>query len=155
MEFLPLWDKDIYTRRFFVLFKIHTFEIVHLAGCCWLTPVILATHEAEIRRIMVWSQPWQIVHKTLSQKIHHKKGLVEWLKLKIPVPHTHTKNCTPFWVAWKHLSPCSIQPGMWIILCPMYPWCACYIPVIHFSRFLCYEMVSHIDYCGIATLIFK
>jgi hypothetical protein len=33
-----------------------------------LTPVILATQEAEIRRIKVQSQPGQIVHKTLSQK---------------------------------------------------------------------------------------
>jgi hypothetical protein len=30
--------------------------------------VILATQEAEISRIMVQSQPRQIVHKTLSQK---------------------------------------------------------------------------------------
>jgi hypothetical protein len=33
-------------------------------------PVILATQEAEIRRIMVQSQPRQ-------KKSHHKKGLVE------------------------------------------------------------------------------
>jgi hypothetical protein len=33
-----------------------------------LTPVILATQEAEIRRITVLSQSRQIVHKTLSQK---------------------------------------------------------------------------------------
>jgi hypothetical protein len=33
----------------------------------WLTPVILATQEAEIRRIEVRSQPpGEIVHKTLS-----------------------------------------------------------------------------------------
>jgi hypothetical protein len=32
-----------------------------LAGCQWLTPVILATQEAEIRRITVGSQPGQIV----------------------------------------------------------------------------------------------
>jgi hypothetical protein len=33
-----------------------------------LTPVILATREAESRRIEVQSQPWQIVCKTLSLK---------------------------------------------------------------------------------------
>jgi hypothetical protein len=34
----------------------------------WLTPIILATQEAEVRRIMVGSQPGQMVHKTLSEK---------------------------------------------------------------------------------------
>jgi hypothetical protein len=38
------------------------------ARCWWLTPVILATQEADIRRIMVQSQPGQIVHETLSRK---------------------------------------------------------------------------------------
>jgi hypothetical protein len=53
-----------------------------LARHWWLTPVILATQEAEIRRIMVQSQPGQIVRKTLSRKkTHHKKGLGEWLKV--------------------------------------------------------------------------
>jgi hypothetical protein len=49
----------------------------------WLTPAILATQEAEIRRISVQSQPGQIVLETLSQKnpLHTKKGLVEWLKV--------------------------------------------------------------------------
>jgi hypothetical protein len=28
------------------------------------------------------SKPRQIVHKTLSQKTFHKKGLVEWLKVR-------------------------------------------------------------------------
>jgi hypothetical protein len=32
----------------------------------WLTPVILATAEAEIRRIVVWSQPRHIGQETLS-----------------------------------------------------------------------------------------
>jgi hypothetical protein len=36
------------------------------ALCRWLTPIILATQEAEIRRIMVQSQPKQIVHQSLS-----------------------------------------------------------------------------------------
>jgi hypothetical protein len=39
----------------------------------WLTPVILATQEAEIRRIAVRSQPGQIVRETLSQKTLHQK----------------------------------------------------------------------------------
>jgi hypothetical protein len=34
----------------------------------WFMPVILATQEAEIRRIMVGGQPRQIVLQTLSQK---------------------------------------------------------------------------------------
>jgi hypothetical protein len=46
-------------------------------------PIILATQEAEIRRIVVQSQPGHIVCKTLSQKnpSQKKNGLVEWLKL--------------------------------------------------------------------------
>jgi hypothetical protein len=43
-----------------------------IAGHRWLTPVILATQEAEIRRITVQSQLGQIVWETLSQKTLHK-----------------------------------------------------------------------------------
>jgi hypothetical protein len=56
------------------------------AECGWPTPVILATQEAEIRRVAVQSQPRQIVYRTLSQKKKKKKksqkGLVEWFKVK-------------------------------------------------------------------------
>jgi hypothetical protein len=45
--------------------------------------VILATQEAEIRRILVQSLPGQIVCKILSQKtLSQKIALVEWLKVK-------------------------------------------------------------------------
>jgi hypothetical protein len=40
-------------------------------------PVILATQEAEIRKIAIRSQPGQIVCETLSQKYQYKKWLVE------------------------------------------------------------------------------
>jgi hypothetical protein len=52
-------------------------------GHQWLTPIILATQEAEIRRIKFGSQPGQTVPKTLSQKYttHNIKGLAEWLKV--------------------------------------------------------------------------
>jgi hypothetical protein len=36
-------------------------------------PIILATQEAEIRRIAVQSQPGKIAQETLSQKYQHKK----------------------------------------------------------------------------------
>jgi hypothetical protein len=38
----------------------------------WLTPVILATQEAELRRIVVQIGPGQIVYETLSRKTLHK-----------------------------------------------------------------------------------
>jgi hypothetical protein len=63
--------------------KIHFF-----AGCQWLTPIILAAHEVEIRRIPVQSQPKQIIYETLlgqgwgRRADLHKKGLVENLKIQ-------------------------------------------------------------------------
>jgi hypothetical protein len=48
------------------------------AGHWWLTLVMLAIQKAEIRKIVVRSQPGQTGCETLSQKkTHHKKGLVE------------------------------------------------------------------------------
>jgi hypothetical protein len=52
-------------------------KVNRLAGCQSLIPVILSTQEAEIRRIMVQSQPRQIACETLSQKKPSQKGLVE------------------------------------------------------------------------------
>jgi hypothetical protein len=40
----------------------------------WLILVILGTHETEIRRITVLSQPGQIVHETIWKISNTKKG---------------------------------------------------------------------------------
>jgi hypothetical protein len=58
--------------------------------CWWLTSVILATWEAEIKSIWVQSQSGQIQHKIYLKKTQHKKGcwdcavtqVVEWLASK-------------------------------------------------------------------------
>jgi hypothetical protein len=66
------------------------------AGCWWLTPVILTTQEAEIRKIAVQSQPWSNSSQdSISIKLFPKKGLVQWLKVKalsssLSTTHTHT-----------------------------------------------------------------
>jgi hypothetical protein len=52
-------------------------KITKAAGHWWLMPLIVATQEAEIRRITVQSLTRQIVHETLSQK----RRLVEWLQV--------------------------------------------------------------------------
>jgi hypothetical protein len=62
----------------------------------WLTPVILATQEAEIRRIKVQSQHQQIVCKPLSRKPLHEYraggvGQGESPEFK-PQYQTHTKS---------------------------------------------------------------
>jgi hypothetical protein len=46
----------IYTCKHVCIYK--TFKMSNRARCQLLTPVILATQEAEIRRIEVQSQPW-------------------------------------------------------------------------------------------------
>jgi hypothetical protein len=50
------------------LFRIRRRKTENLAGCQWLTPVILATWEADIRRTVVLGQPGQIILKTPPPK---------------------------------------------------------------------------------------
>jgi hypothetical protein len=59
-------------------------------------PVILATQEAEIRRMEVQSQPGKIVGKTPSLKYPSQKRLAEWLRVKAlsSSPSTAKKNCS-------------------------------------------------------------
>jgi hypothetical protein len=49
-------------------------KMTFLAGHWWLTPVILATQEAGIRKITVPSQPEQIVLEIYLEKPITKKG---------------------------------------------------------------------------------
>jgi hypothetical protein len=54
---------------------------LYASWALWLTPVILATEEARIRRIMVQNQPRKIVYKTLSrEKKKSQKRAGEQLK---------------------------------------------------------------------------
>jgi hypothetical protein len=58
-------------------------------------PVILATQETEIRRIVVQSQPRQIVQETLSQKYLTQKGVAGVVAQSIGTefkPHYHKIN---------------------------------------------------------------
>jgi hypothetical protein len=54
---------------------------ITLSWCWWLTPIILATQKAEIRRVMVQSQTGQNNVRPYLEKIHYEIGLVEWVKV--------------------------------------------------------------------------
>jgi hypothetical protein len=75
-----------------------------LARRWWLTPVILATQEAEIRRIAIRSQPWALnsLWDPSLKKIHHKEKKMEWLKVQAKFkPHylkkKERKQCATSW----------------------------------------------------------
>jgi hypothetical protein len=70
----------MWLRYFLHIYECGTLKLVEVilrrgmgAKCQWLVPVILATQEAEIRRIAVQRQPRQTVQETLSKKKPIKK----------------------------------------------------------------------------------
>jgi hypothetical protein len=71
------WESVILDQKPFYALHICLVKNIHSAGLWWLMSVILATPEAEISRIVVWSGlklvPGQIVHKTLSRKYPSQK----------------------------------------------------------------------------------
>jgi hypothetical protein len=62
---------------------------LNIARHQWLTSIILATQEAEIRRIAVQSQPGQIVHETLSQKYPTQKRVSRVAQVVEQLPTKH------------------------------------------------------------------
>jgi hypothetical protein len=68
LDFLGLYWVFCHLAHQTDLFRERMLKSVIIAGHWWLTPVILATQETEIRRIEIRSQPKLIVWETLSQK---------------------------------------------------------------------------------------
>jgi hypothetical protein len=72
-------------------------------------PVTLPPQEAEIRRMLVWSQPWQIVCMTLSWKTHQKKDWWSgswcrpWVQILVPQKNRE-KNGRKEGKKWKEIN---------------------------------------------------
>jgi hypothetical protein len=60
-----------------------------MAEHLWLTPVIPATQEAQIRRTEVRSQPRQTVYKTLLRKYPTEKRAGRVAQVVEPLPNKH------------------------------------------------------------------
>jgi hypothetical protein len=58
----------------------HFSQMIKSAWSQWLMPVIVATQEGDIRRIVVRSQPRQIVCRLLPRTYPIQKGLLGWVK---------------------------------------------------------------------------
>jgi hypothetical protein len=79
LGWLGSWcPSTVFYNILFILFCKYCYR----SSRCWcFMPVILATQEAGIRRIMIQSHCGQLLGETLFQKTHHKKGLMEWIKV--------------------------------------------------------------------------
>jgi hypothetical protein len=103
---LLLMERSNPTANCFASVEGITLKTSNQARCQWLTPVILAMQEAEIRRIMVQSQPRQIVHETLSQKNPSQKRAVGVAQGEGPEfkPQFYKTNKQKPKVEYKHIS---------------------------------------------------
>jgi hypothetical protein len=59
---------ELVLSKGYIQIVLRCFQNQGFARHQYITPVILATQEAEVRRIMVQSQAGQIVHETVSQQ---------------------------------------------------------------------------------------
>jgi hypothetical protein len=61
------------------------YKSIKRARCRWLTPIILATQETEIRRIAVWSQPGQISRIVAWATVPGLQAVFFWSKVELHV----------------------------------------------------------------------
>jgi hypothetical protein len=61
-----MWQRKCEVRSSY--FRAYTWQWSAVAECQQLTPIILTIWEAEIQRIIIQSQPGQMVQETLSPK---------------------------------------------------------------------------------------
>jgi hypothetical protein len=82
----------------------------------WLTPEILATQEAEIRRIVVWSEPGQNSSaRPYLKKPFTKIELVEWLKVKPLSSNPNTEKKKKDAKGIKYMYLCNGEKGTYRI----------------------------------------
>jgi hypothetical protein len=62
---LPL---HVYPEHSAFVHLVYPSQFLSIIEITCQAPVVPATQEAEIRKIMVWSQPGQMIHETLSWK---------------------------------------------------------------------------------------
>jgi hypothetical protein len=75
----------VYVRAYWTMTWTEPYlKIIHWAGCQWLTPVILTAWEAEIRKMTVWGQLRQIVHKTQSPGGVALQMQTSWVQTPVP-----------------------------------------------------------------------
>jgi hypothetical protein len=105
-----------------------------LVRCKWLMPIISAIEETEIRRIKFWSQPGQIVSKTLSQKYPAQNSAGVVAQVVEHLPKCEALNSNPNTTK----SKTNKQPqGFQYAVCMQ--TCASKIPICSLHADLCFK----------------